>query len=115
MRLQERAEPGRDRDRCQDHQQIVDRHAEVAGADGAVDEIGTVERARIGAPDELEDVLKHQHQRKRQQQLEALVAGIDGAQQPLDRRADEAEQYSRHDQPRQDQPRRHAVLRSHSR
>ena len=46
--------PDGDRDRRRDHQQIVDRHAEVAGADLAIDQIAVVERARVGAPDELE-------------------------------------------------------------
>ena len=87
--LQECAESGRDRDRCQDHQQIVDRHAEVAGTDGSIDKIGVVQRAWIGSPNELEDVLKHQDQRKRQQQLEALVTGIYRPQGPARSRADE--------------------------
>ena len=72
--------------------QIVDRNAEVAGAERAVDQIGAVERPRIGAPEESENVLEHQHQRESEQQLEALVAAIDAAQHTLDRRTDEAEQ-----------------------
>ena len=74
---------------ARDHQEIVDRDAEIAGTDRAVDQIAAVERARIGAPDELEYVLEHQHQRERQQQLKAFVPVIDRAQQALDRRADE--------------------------
>ncbi len=49
--------------------------------------IDVVQRARIGAPDEAEHVLEHEHDRERQQQLEALVAIVDGAKKALDERA----------------------------
>src|SRR5262249_15923612 len=45
--LQKCSESGRRGDRGGNHQQIVDRHAELARVDHAVDEIGAVERTRI--------------------------------------------------------------------
>src|SRR5262249_34374616 len=60
--------------------------------------------ARVRSPHVSKHVLKHQHQRKREQELETVVAAVDGAQQALDRRADEAERNSGDQQPRHDQP-----------
>jgi hypothetical protein len=46
---------------------------------------------RRRAPDEADDVLEHQHQREGQQELEALVARVDGAHDPLDGRPDDGQ------------------------
>src|SRR4029453_13758247 len=62
--LQEAAEPGSDRDCRRDHQQIIYRNTEVRGVDRAVNQIAAVERARVGAPEELEHVLEHEYERK---------------------------------------------------
>ena len=73
-----------------DHQQILNRHAEIAGRELAIDQVDVIaERLRIGAPDEAQHVLEHQHQGEREQQLEAFVPVVDRAQQPLDRRPDQ--------------------------
>src|SRR5262249_42678881 len=50
----------------------------------------------------------YQDQREGQQELEALIAAVDAAQHPLDRRSDEAEQGAGDDERRHDQPRREA-------
>ena len=49
--------------------------------DGAVDQVGAVERTWISSPNEFENVLEDEDQRKRQQQLKALVAPVDRPQE----------------------------------
>ena len=89
-----------------DHEQVVDRHAEIGPGDLAVDEIDVVERLRIGAPDEAKGVLEHQNERERQQQLETLVAIVDRAEHPLDGWSDGGHQQAGGKQHRQQHPRR---------
>ena len=74
-------------ERRRDHQQVVDRHAEIAGGELAVDQITLPSDCGLAPQMKRKHVLEHQDQGERQQQLEALVAVVDGAQQPLDRRA----------------------------
>ena len=108
--LQEGAERSRDRDcRC-DHHQIIDGNTEITGIDRAVNQVRIIEGARIGAPEEAEHVLEHEQERERQKQLKALVAPVDAAQHPLDRRPDGAQQQSREDEPGKDEPGREAKL-----
>src|SRR5262249_2002914 len=86
--------------------QVIHRHTEIAGAQGAVDQISAVERAWVGAPNELKNVLEYEDQSECQQQLETLITIIDRAQNAFDRRTDKAEQNSRNDESRKNYQRR---------
>ena len=58
--------------------------------------------------EEAQHILENEHQREREQELERLVTLVDGAQQRLDGRPDEAEQYAGGHQHQQEHRRRHA-------
>ena len=111
VRCRKRRKPARDRDCRQNHQQIVDWHTEVTGTQSAVDQVGAVKRPWICTPNKFENILENENQRKCQQQLKALVAPIDAAQNALDWRADKPKENSRNNKSRKYQPRRDAELR----
>ncbi len=109
---QQRPDADRRSNGRRDHQEIVARHAELPDRHLPVDQVDVVERFRIGAPDEAKHVLEHQHQREREEQLEALVAVVDGPQQAFDKRPDSGHQNTGSNQHRQQEHRRHPRLLS---
>ena len=74
--------------------------------DLAVDEVDPAELLGRRAPEEADDVFEHQDEGEGEEELEALVAAVDGAEDPLDQRADHREREAAADQHGDEQRRR---------
>src|SRR4029453_5115420 len=98
----------RDTPARRDHDQVVDRDGGAPHAQLAVHEVHVTDLVRRRAPDEPDDVLEHEHEREGQQELEALVAVVDGPHDPLDRRPDDGQRQPGGQQHEHEQRGRHA-------